>query len=108
MKQLTEQQIVDNWNKLYNDDFPFHIRNNNPLGQYMEYVLQILRGEMQLWGVLFHSNPLSVAVFLEICHTAINELHNLMKPLLDDNIYSNLSVPRHLYDLVTKFMSRNS
>ncbi len=87
---LTEHKTknVDNWNKLYNDDFPFHIRNNNPLGQYMEYVLQILRGEMQLWGVLFHSNPLSVAVFLEICHTAINELHNLMKPLLDDNIYN--------------------
>ena len=76
------------WNKLYSDDFPFHIRSNNPLSQYMAMVLELLKGEVQLWGILFVQTPFSMQIFLDICHKALDEIHDLISPFLDKTIYS--------------------
>jgi hypothetical protein len=75
------------WEKLYSDDFPFHIRNNNPLQQYLAFALELLRGEQQLWGVLFAPSPASASMFTKLCHAVIDGIREKMAPFMDASMY---------------------
>jgi len=83
------------WKKLLDEDFPFLIRNNTPLQQYLAYASEALRGEMQLWGVLFATSPASVRIFLDTCHAVIDEIKGRIYPFMEDSIYNIQSKQVH-------------
>jgi len=53
----------------------------------LAYASELLRGELQLWGVLFATSTISMRVFLSTCHAVIKEINDRMSPFLEESIF---------------------
>jgi hypothetical protein len=65
------------------------------VSRYLAYASELLRGELQLWGVLFASTTTSVRVFLDLCHEVIGQIKERMTPLMEESAYNSQSKRVH-------------